>query len=247
MREKKQDIIDYKKGTRNPLSLFTSAKYRKQHKREIFPYYGIRAYMGAYGSGKTLSAVKETIEILTKYPKATFVTNTSITGIRNKTYEFHDSKELIEILLKIVDINNQNGYVILIDEIHVVFKDIFTKYEDNDFITFLSQLRKLGMYIIGTAQLFSRCPKVVREYLLTNGNIVLCARLIKGTTLLKYVDMSTAQENNKNKLDAEIEKTEILFHTPELYQAYDTFAVVSQIKSLIKKENKNNEQIVNEN
>lgn len=122
-----------------------------------------------------------------------------------------------------------------IDELHVVFKDIFNKNDNNDFITFLSQLRKLGMYVIGTTQIFSRCPKVVREYLLSNGNIVLCNKIIPGVTLLKYVDMETAEETNKNRLESKIKHTEIFIHTIDLYKSYDTKAVVSQIKGMIKK------------
>lgn len=141
----------------------------------------------------------------------------------------------MEILLKTIDFNNKNGYIVFIDELHVVFKDIFNKNDNNDFITFLSQLRKLGMYVIGTTQIFSRCPKVVREYLLSNGNIVLCNKIIPGLTLLKYVDMTTAEETNKNRLESKIKRTEIFIHTIDLYESYDTKAVVSQIKGMIKK------------
>lgn len=191
--------------------------------------------MGKFGSGKTLSGVKETIEILKNYPKAVFITNTIIKGIENKTYFFESADKLVETLLNVVDFNNGNGYVVYIDEIHVVFKDIFNKNENNDFITFLSQLRKLGMYVIGTAQIFSRCPKVFREYILSNGEIVLCSKIIPGLTLLKYVDMETAEETSKNRLQSDIKYTEWFIHTIELYESYDTKAVISQIKALIKK------------
>ena len=227
------------KGTKNPINIIKTAIYRIKQKKEIFPYYGIRAYMGMFGSGKTLSAVRETKEILETYQEATFITNTSIAGIRNKTLYFGNSDELIEILLNTIELENTKGYIVFIDEIHVVFKDIFNKSGDNDFITFLSQLRKIGMYIIGTAQIFSRCPKVVREYLLTNGNIVLCDKILPGITILKYVDMTTAEETSKNRLESKIQKTEVFIHTVELYESYNTKAVVTQIKAMIRKGEKN--------
>lgn len=151
---------------------------------------------------------------------------------------FGNADELIKLLLEYITEENQNGYVIFIDEMHVVFKDIFGKNEDNDFMTFLSQLRKFGIYIIGTAQIYSKCPKTVREYLRLNGQIILCTRLMAGTTLLKYVDMTTCDEDSKNNLKCKIEKWKFYFHTIELYESYDTFAIISQIKNLIKREDK---------
>ena len=46
--------------------------------------------------------------------------------------------------------------------------------------------------------------------------------------------MENCQENSKNNLDYKIKHWEWYFHTIELYEIYDTRAVVSQIKSLIK-------------
>lgn len=101
-------------------------------------------------------------------------------------------------------------------------------------MTYMSQLRKLGVFIIGTCQLYNKCPKLVRDYLRLSGQIIFCHKCFGGITINKYVDMETCQENSSLKLDFKIRHWDWFFHTIELYESYDTFAVVSQIKELMK-------------
>lgn len=66
-------------GTRNPINLFRSAKYRKKNfKKDVFPFYGFKIFFGEFGSGKTLSCVAEIIELCQKYPDSVLITNTAI-------------------------------------------------------------------------------------------------------------------------------------------------------------------------
>lgn len=226
------------KGTKNPINLIKTAIYRKKNKKNNFPYYGIWAYMGEYGSGKTLSAVKECYEILEKYEKTIFITNTEIKGIKNKTYEFGSAEELIKILKEVLIENSTTGYVIFMDEMHVVLSELFGT-TDPVFLTYLSQLRKLGVVIIGTCQLYNKCPKVVRDYLRQAGQIIFCNKPIPGLTINQFVNMETCDEGSNLKLIYKIAKWTWYIHTVELYEIYDTNKVVSQIKGLIKGSEKN--------
>lgn len=223
------------KGTKNPINFFKSWKYRKKNKNTDFPYYGINAYMGAFGSGKTLSAVLYCTDILTKYPKALFITNTTIKGLENETYFFSSAEELTKILQEVLTEKNTNGYVIFMDEMHVVLSDLFSS-SNPVFLAYLSQLRKLGVVIVGTCQLYNKCPKVVRDYLRLSGQIIFCGKILKGITLNRYVDMETCTENSSLKLDYKLKRIDWFFHTIELYESYDTKAVIQQIKSIIKYE-----------
>lgn len=197
--------------------------------------------MGEYGSGKTLSAVKLSKEILDKYPKCIFITNTKIKGIKNQTYYFDSAENLVRIMSSVIEEYNKYGYVILIDELHVVLSDLFNN-SDPIFLTYLSQLRKLGIIIIGTAQLYNKCPRLVRDYVRLSGEIIFCNKIWGGITINQYVDMETATEKSNLTLDYKINHWEWFFHTVELYEMYDTRAVVSQIKALIKYNNKKGEQ-----
>lgn len=52
--------------------------------------------------------------------------------------------------------------------------------------------------------------------------------------------MSTCSEDSKNNLIYDVSKTVKFFHYPELYDSYNTFAVISQIKNIGKKGVSNN-------
>lgn len=224
------------KGTKNPINLIKTAKFRKEQKKDSFPYYGLEAYMGAFGSGKTLSVVKKVLEITEKYPKATIITNFEIKQkIKNPYYEFTGEKELMGLLNKLLDENNENGYVILLDEMHVLLAQLF-KSDNQDFLTYISQLRKFGILIIGTCQLYNKCPKLIRDYLRLSGQIIICSKPLPGITINQFVNMETCEETSNLKLNYDIERWEWYFHTIELYQSYDTKKVISQIKKLIEKE-----------
>lgn len=225
------------KGTKNPVNFFRTWKYRLDNKKKDFPFYGIHAYMGEFGSGKTLSAVKYCFDILTQYKNTIFITNTEIKGIGNKTFYFGNAEELVKILKDVITEKNRDGYVIFIDEMHVVLSDLFGS-SNPLFLTYLSQLRKLGIIIIGTCQLYNKCPKTVRDYLRLSGQIIFCHKILGSITLNRYVDMETCQENSSLKLDYKLKYIDWFFHTVELYECYDTHAVVSQIKGLLKYKDK---------
>lgn len=225
------------KGTKNPMNLIKSAIYRKKNRKTVFPYYGIEAFMGKFGAGKTLGCVFKCITILQKYPKAILITNTHINGVDNTTFKFSSAEELVKVMREVIEEKNTNGYVIFIDELHVVLSDLFS-HSDPIFLTYLSQLRKLGIYIIGTCQLYNKCPKMVRDYLRLSGQIVFCNKILGGITILQYVDMEDCQETSNLNLNFKIKSWDWFFHTIQLYESYDTFAVVSQIKNLIKYDKK---------
>ena len=49
------------KGFHNPKNFFKTWSYRKKNKNKEFPFYGIKAYMGEFGSGKTLSCKESSL------------------------------------------------------------------------------------------------------------------------------------------------------------------------------------------
>lgn len=191
--------------------------------------------MGGQGKGKTISACKIIKERLEKYPNCIFITNVEIKGIKNKTIFFSNSEELVEILKKEIKPEERNGYLIFIDEIHVVLAELFGK-TDPIFLTFLSQQRKLSINIIGTSQMYNKLPRVIRDYLRQSGQIILCNNFFKAIQINKRLNMEDIEENSKNNLVWKGCKIEIFFHTIELYECYNTFAVITQIQGLLNKD-----------
>lgn len=191
--------------------------------------------MGAQGKGKTISATKTILERLEEYPEAIFFTNVKIKGIKNKTFYFKNSEELVDLLKKNIEPEERKGYLIFIDEIHVVLAELFGK-TDPIFLTFLSQQRKLAINIIGTSQMYNKLPRVIRDYLRQSGQIILCNNFFKSIQINKRLNMENIEENSKNNLVWQGCKLEYFFHTIELYEAYNTFAVISQIQGLMNKD-----------
>lgn len=136
-------------------------------------------------------------------------------------------------ILKKIDINNNKGYLIFIDEIHVVLAELFGK-SDPIFLQFLSQQRKLSIHIIATSQMFNKLPKFIRDYLIQSGQIIVCNNYLKIIQWNKRVDMETVKENSKGEMEYTKCKIEWFIHTKELYESYDTFAVITQIQGLMK-------------
>lgn len=222
------------KGEHNILNIFKTKKYIKEKKnQQYYPYFRTRNIRWGYAeNGKTISATKRILDLLKEYPELTFITNVKIKGIENAIY-FTNSEELVEELKKIDIEANKKGYLIFIDEIHVVLAELFGK-SDPIFLQFLSQQRKLSIHIIGTSQMFNKLPKFIRDYLIQSGQIIVCNNFFKVIQWNKWVEMETVKEDSKGAMIYEKARIQWFIHNKELYESYDTFAVISQIKGLMK-------------
>lgn len=198
----------------------------------------LRLGSGHNGSGKTLSLAKDAIQIIKEYPLIEVITNIEIKDIpqETKVTKYYTANELIEKLKELKE--ESNGYLIIIDEIHIVLADMFGRI-DPIFLTFLSQQRKLSIKILATSQLFSRMLKPIREFIIQSGNVIVCKNVLKVIQINKYVDMESVKEDNKNGLQYTKAKLKWFIHTKEDYERYDTYAVISQIKGLMKGEKAN--------
>lgn len=171
-----------------------------------------------------------------KYPKLTFITNVKIEGIEieKPIIYFQNSEELI-IELKKINLNENYGYLIFIDEIHVVLAELYGR-TDPIFLQFLSQQRKLSIHIIATSQMFNYLMKPVRKYLIQSGQIIMCKKVFNVIQINKHIVMDTVEEQNNGTFTYKRAKLKWYIHTKELYECYDTFAVISQIQGLMKGE-----------
>lgn len=206
--------------------------YAQKEKKKVFPYFGLKVWYGGQGEGKTLSAVREAKKVLMQYPKATFITNVKIKGIKNKTYFFRDTKELLKLLNEVIDEENIYGYVVLIDEIHIAFASMFNRGIDPEILKWLSQQRKTGIYMLGTTQQYGRLPKAFRDYVLQSGQLIICHK-VKALKILQINSILNMDETYEqgNQLVKKIAYKDIWLHDKELYESYDTYAVITMITS----------------
>ena len=193
--------------------------------KEFFKYNGTQIYTGFQGSGKTISAVKNVIDILKEYPKSILVSNIildlSLYGIENKVYYFYDIKELSK-LLKNVN-NDKYGVIYLIDEIQTFFNALDSMNIPIYIFTEISQQRKQRKLIIGTSQLFLRVAKPFREQC---DNIIVCKTYLNKFTFNKVyrgTDLNTDKDGNITAVKL---KWGWFMQTVKLRSVYDTYQVV---------------------
>lgn len=114
------------------------------------PVYGFTLFCGVQGGGKTYSAVQYIDRLVTKY-HCNVISNTPL----NCEHIFIKSVSEIPYLIQ-----SGTNYVIFLDEIQTLFD---SRKMDDDFYTIFCQLRKRGIKVVGTSQIFERCALPLRE------------------------------------------------------------------------------------
>lgn len=213
-------------GSKNIKNYFKLRKYNKDFKKNNPNYFepeGLLIFCGAQGQGKTLSAVQYVRELSWEYPEMILVTNVDIKGLcpSVEVYEYNG----IECLTRYE--NGYKGVVYLIDEIHLEFNSLESKNIPIEVMIEVSQQRKQRKHIIGTSQVFLRMAKPLREQI---KNLVICQNLFGCIQYNKLIDGETIHEDN-GKVVMDIKKKSWWFHTPELYDSYDTYAKMRRYRN----------------
>lgn len=151
------------------------------------------------------------------------VTNVNINGLCPKTRVY--PYEGIESLLKYE--NGYEGVLFLIDEIHLEFNSLESKNIPIEVMIEVSQQRKQRKHIVGTSQQFLRLAKPLREQV---KNLVICRKMFGCLQNNILVDGSTIHEENGH-IKMNIKKRSRWFHSPELYNSYDTYAKMKRYRN----------------
>ncbi len=205
-------------GSRNPLNVWRIRRYKKAFYKEHPTYFrpdGLLMFCGPQGAGKTLSAVQYVRDLSWYYPKVKICTNVDIQGL-NPVCEVIEYNGL-ECLTSIE--NGYEGVIYLIDEIHLEFNSLESKNIPIEVMVEVSQQRKQRKHIVGTSQQFMRLAKPLREQV---RNLVLCRNILGCIQINKLVDGDSIHEKDGH-IQMEVKKRSIWFHTPDLYDSYDTY------------------------
>lgn len=220
------DEKDYFAGSKNPLNIVRSLHFDSvfyQNNPDYFSPCGIVVFCGAQGSGKTLSAVKYVKNILADYPKALICSNLDIHGLDRDIIPFTDYEQICSIS------NGVKGVVFLIDEIQVLWNSLESKNIPVSEMAIFSQMRKDRRMIIGTSQVYGRIAKPIREQLRL---VVKCRNILKYIQINEIInpnpDGYTAEDDGR--LDGELLRKEIFFHSPVDYTSYDTLSKIERVK-----------------
>lgn len=209
------DIMEFTKGSLNPRKLLQTVVYKLRFARDNPDYFypaGIWVFCGPQGSGKTLSAVKCLREMCNQYPKAMVVSNLVINNLDRPVIPFEDYSQLSELS------NGVEGIIFLLDEIHVLWNSLESKEIPVSEMACFCQMRKDRRVILGTSQVYGRIAKPIREQLQF---IVNCRNFLNLIQFNQILDPAEAVENNGH-VDSKIIGTQCWFHSPDLYESYDT-------------------------
>lgn len=217
--------LDLLRGSINPKNIFDCFNYKIKFKRDNPEYFepeGLLIFCGSQGSGKTLSAVQYVKKLCVEYPRAILVTNVKIKGLPAHTAVVE--YEGIESLT-----SHSNGYagvIYFIDEIHLEFNSLESKNVPIEVMIEVSQQRKQRKHIVGTSQVYMRMAKPFREQI---KNVVICKNYLKFIQFNRLIDGDTSYEQN-GKLHFDTVKRIFWFHSPLLYNSYDTYAKMKRYK-----------------
>lgn len=213
------------KGSLDPTNIIDCKRYKRAFRKEHPEYFdpdGLLVFSGPQGSGKTLSAVQYCKKVLTRYPDCIFVTNVEIKGLPKdvRVVPYNGLQTLFDV---------QNGYagvLYLIDELHLEFNSLESKNISIEEMTEFAQQRKQRKHIVGTSQVFMRLAKPLREQV---KRVVICRNFFGVLQVNHEIDGSTAYEDGGQLVATTLGKY-YWFHTPALYDCYDTYAKMHRYK-----------------
>lgn len=213
-------------GSHNPFNIISVARHNSAFRRlhpEYFDPEGLLIFCGEQGSGKTLSAVQYVKKLCYAYPDAILCSNVHIEGLPETTKVVeYDGLDCIKTLE-----NGYAGVIYFIDEIHLEFNSLESKNIDIEIMIEVAQQRKQRKHIVGTTQVYCRLAKPFREQI---RNVVLCENWFKILQANRLIDGSKSTEVD-GKLVTETSKLFLWFHSPKLYDSYDTYAKMKRYRN----------------
>lgn len=214
----------YTSGTFNPVkgveSLIYTARYLMNNPLYFRPD-GIWIYCGPQGSGKTISAVQCAREMAKDYPAARVISNIDFELGDGSLPETFDSYEQLS-----EEDNGIYGLIFVLDEIHVLWNSLESKKIPISEMAALCQMRKSRRIIIGTSQVYGRIAKPIREQL---KYVIQCQNFLHVLQHNIVCDPAESVERNGH-ISPKVLYEKWWFHTPELYQSYETLDKVKRIE-----------------
>lgn len=177
-----------------------------------FKEYGLHLFCGEQGSGKTTSVVDLLLNRWSKmYPKLKTYTNM---GYKYEDGEISHWKDLLNEERN----NGVYGVANVIDEIQTWFSSLQSKDFPPEMINEISQQRKQRKVIIGTAQVFGRVAKPIRE----QTSFVYLPFTIAGCLTIVRVSKPIYYDEETFTFKKYI-RTYFFVHTSKLRSAFDTY------------------------
>lgn len=183
-----------------------------------FKEYGLHMVCGEQGSGKTISVVEMLLRMKEIYPRVKIRTNMFY---KYEDAEIKDWKDLIK------NENGEYGQIEVLDEIQTWFSSIESKNFPPEMLTEISQQRKQRKMLIGTAQVFSRIAKPIRE----QTTFVYCPMTLLGCLTIVRKTKPEYWDDEKQVFKRYI-KTYFFVHSDKIRNAFDTYEKIERYSKI---------------
>lgn len=195
---------------------FPNALVRDIYNRDPleFQEYGLHLFCGEQGSGKTTAVVEMIQRWQRRYPEMKIMTNM---GLRGEHKELQHWKDILNYN------NGIYGVAVVIDEIQSWFSSYDSKNFPPEMLAEISQQRKQRKAIVGTAQVFSRIAKPIREqtaYVYLPMTLFGCLTIVRKTRKEFWNDERQRFEKYCGVY--------FFVHTDRIRNAFDTFRKIER-------------------
>lgn len=214
----KKSISTYKKPSiiRRIFLQFPERLSKDIYNREPgeFKEYGLHMFCGEQGSGKTTSVVHLLQLMKEKYPKCLIRTNMNY---------MHEDGQITHWKDLVANSNGIYGQIEVIDEIQTWFNSLQSKDFPVEMLTEISQQRKQRKMLVGTAQVYSRIAKPIREqttFVYMPFTILGCLTVVR-VTKPQYWD-------DQNQKFTKYLKNYFFIHTDAIRNAFDTYLKIQK-------------------
>ena len=174
-----------------------------------FCEYGLHMFCGEQGSGKTTAVADLLLKLKKKYGKVKVRTNFNYVG---QDGEINNWKQLV------MNDNGIYGQIEVIDEIQTWFSTAQSLNFPPDMLKEISQQRKQRKMLIGTAQVFGRISKPIRE----QTSVVYCPITILGCLTIVRVTKPQYYSEDKGSFKRYI-RHYFFIHSDEIRDSFDTY------------------------
>ena len=185
---------------------------------EDFEEMGLRIYVGPQGAGKSIAMIRDTRLLQLEYPKAKCISNM---GYIHADKTLKDWKQMLDYK------NDKKGVIIQMDEIQAWFSSNNSKNMPDDLIAQISQNRKQRRLWLGTAQVFTRVAKPIREQTM---EVRKCMTLFKCITIVHRTEPQIDEEGKVVKYRSL--GWYWFVQNEELRNMYDTYEVIESNKKV---------------
>ena len=185
-------------GSLNPRNIVDTVKYKKKFNRE-HPNYFKPSGLLTFCGGQGTGKTLSAVQYITKVLKKY-------------------PKAVLVTNVEIKGIINNVVYYTNLQELINMFDIV--KNGEYGVIYFVDEIRK---HIVGTAQVFMRIDKTFREQM---EYVVFCRKVFGVVQVNQLVDAQKSTEVD-GILKYDVERSYIWFHSPKLYELYDTSKVIS--------------------